>query len=125
MTAAFGRQEMLERVRRACAGLPETEEMIDGFGHTVMKVRGKTFIMMSPEEETPPGLSIKSDKEQQFLLLQQGGYVRTPYIGQHGWVSLDQASKPNWDEIAGLIRTGYLLAAPKRLAKEVLERRDT
>lgn len=69
-------------------------------------------------------MSIKSDKEQQFLLLQQGGYVKTPYIGQHGWVSLDQAYEPNWQEIAGLIRTGYQLAAPKRLAKEVSGRLD-
>ncbi|MFB9328234.1 MmcQ/YjbR family DNA-binding protein [Paenibacillus aurantiacus] len=119
MTPSFDGQEMLDHVRRACAGLPEAEESVDGFGHTVMKVRGKTFIMMNPNEETP-GLSIKSDKEQQYLLLQQGGYVRTPYIGQHGWVSLDRAAEPDWDEVAGLIRTAYLLAAPKRLAKAVL-----
>lgn len=38
--------DMLERVRGICRPLPEVEEIIDGFGHNVMKVRGKTFVMM-------------------------------------------------------------------------------
>ncbi|MCR2806960.1 MmcQ/YjbR family DNA-binding protein [Paenibacillus soyae] len=114
--------DMLERVRGICASLPEVEEIVDGFGHDVMKVRGKTFIMMGDGEgKGLPGLHIKSDKEQQYLLLQQGGYIRMPYLGQHGWVSLDKEAEPDWDEIAGLIRTAYLLAAPKRLVKQVLE----
>jgi predicted DNA-binding protein (MmcQ/YjbR family) len=113
--------DMLERVRLICSELPEVEEIIDGFGHNVMKVRGKTFVMMG-ENEGAAGLSIKSDKEKQFLLLQQGGYVKTPYIGQHGWVSIDKAAIPDWEELALLIKEAYLLAAPKRLAKQVLER---
>ncbi|MEK3885007.1 MmcQ/YjbR family DNA-binding protein [Paenibacillus sp. PL2-23] len=111
--------DMLERVRAICATLPEVEEIVDGFGQDVMKVRGKTFIMMS-EGNSFAGLHIKSDKEQQYVLLQQGGYVKTPYIGQHGWVSLDNDAEPDWDEITDLVRTAYLLAAPKRLVKQIL-----
>ncbi|MBO9600263.1 MAG: MmcQ/YjbR family DNA-binding protein [Cohnella sp.] len=112
--------DMLERVRTICDGLPEVEESIDGFGHSVMKVRGKTFIMMG-ENDGVAGLSFKSDLEEQSLLIQQGGYVRTPYIGQHGWASLDKSAPPNWDELPGLLRSAYLRAAPKRLAKQVME----
>lgn len=112
---------MLERVRNICAELPEVEEIVDGFGHNVMKVRGKTFVIMGENEGAAAGLSIKSDKEKQFLLLQQGGYVKTPYIGQHGWVSIDKTAAPDWDELAVLIKEAYLLAAPKRLVKQVLE----
>ncbi|MFC5529547.1 MmcQ/YjbR family DNA-binding protein [Cohnella yongneupensis] len=111
--------DMLERVRKICSPLLEVEEVIDGFGHNVMKVRGKTFIMMGEHEGTP-SLSLKSDKEAQSLLLQQGGYVRTPYIGQHGWVSLDTAVGPNWDELSELVKEAYLRAAPKKLVKQVL-----
>lgn len=113
--------DMLERVRNICRPLPEVEELIDGFGHHVFKVKGKSFVMMG-ENDGVPGLSIKSDKEQQYLLLQKGGYVKTPYIGHHGWVSLDHTAVPDWDEVAGLIKEGYLLAAPKRLVKQVLDR---
>lgn len=77
------------------------------------------------EHEGSPGLSIKSDKEQQYLLLQQGGYVKTPYIGQHGWVSLESGSTPNWGELADLIKEAYLRAAPKKLMKQVLESEDS
>ncbi|CAH0119723.1 MULTISPECIES: MmcQ/YjbR family DNA-binding protein [unclassified Paenibacillus] len=112
--------DMLERVRAICAPLPEVEELIDGFGHNVMKVRGKTFVMMG-ENQGIPSLSFKSTKEEQFLLLQQGGYVKMPYIGNHGWVSVDKAATPDWGELSGLIKEAYLLAAPKKLAKQVLE----
>lgn len=111
--------EMVERVRGICRPLPEVEELIDGFGHTVFKVKGKTFVMMG-ENDGLPGLSLKASKEEQSLLLQQGGYVRTPYIGQHGWVSLDKTAVPDWDELSELIKTAYLHAAPKRLVKQVL-----
>lgn len=112
--------EMLERVRAICAPLPEVEEIVDGFGHDVLKVKGKTFVMMG-EHDGAPTLSLKSDKEAQALLLLQGGYVRTPYIGQHGWVSLDPTVAPNWDELSVLIKEAYLRAAPKRIVRQVLE----
>ncbi|WP_336787622.1 MmcQ/YjbR family DNA-binding protein [Paenibacillus sp. MMO-177] len=113
---------MLERVRGICSALPEVDQIVDGFGHDVMKVRGKTFIMMGEGHNSAlPSLSIKATKEQQYLLLEQGGYVKTPYIGHHGWVSVDMEAGPNWDELAILIQEAYLLAAPKRLVKQVLE----
>ncbi|GGD91245.1 MmcQ/YjbR family DNA-binding protein [Paenibacillus nasutitermitis] len=112
--------DMLERVRAICSPLPDVEEVIDGFGHNVMKVRGKTFIMMG-ENDGFPSLSLKSSKEEQFLLLEKGGYIKTPYIGQHGWVSLDKAAAPDWSGLSVLIKEAYLLAAPKKLVKQVLE----
>ncbi|WP_201002854.1 MmcQ/YjbR family DNA-binding protein [Paenibacillus glycanilyticus] len=113
---------MLERVQGICSALPEVDQIVDGFGHDVMKVRGKTFIMMGEGHNSVlPSLSIKATKEQQYLLLEQGGYVKTPYIGHHGWVSVDMEAGPNWDELGVLIQEAYLLAAPKRLVKQVLD----
>jgi hypothetical protein len=111
--------EMLDNVRRICNSLPEVEEIIDGFGHTTFKVKGKSFIMMGENEEVVPGLSFKSDRENQEFLLQQGPYFKTPYIGQHGWVSIK--SPQNWDELEPLLKEAYLRAAPKRLAKQFME----
>lgn len=108
--------EMLNRVRGICASLPESEEMIDGFGHTVYKVRGKTFVMMGESREGDAHLSFKSDRENQELLIQQDCFYRTPYIGQHGWVSVKNPQ--DWDALSDLIKEAYLRAAPKRLAKQ-------
>jgi predicted DNA-binding protein (MmcQ/YjbR family) len=114
--------EMLDNVRRICAPFPEVEETIDGFGHTTFKVRGKSFIMMG-ENEAAPGLSFKSDRENQEFLLQQGPYFKTPYIGQHGWVSIK--SPQNWDDLGQLLKEAYLRASPKRLAKQLMEKNCT
>ncbi|MGM0881453.1 MAG: hypothetical protein ACQEXQ_10510 [Bacillota bacterium] len=67
--------EMLENVRRICSSLLEVEEIIDGFGHTTFKVKGKSFIMMG-ENEVGAGLSFKSDRENQEILLQQGRFIK-------------------------------------------------
>lgn len=111
--------EMLENVRRICSVLPEVEEIIDGFGHTTFKVRGKSFIIMGENEEGP-GLSFKSDHATQDTLLQQDGFIKTPYIGQHGWVSTKRCHPLNWDALSELFKEAYLRAAPKRIVKQLL-----
>lgn len=110
--------EMLDNLRRICGSLLEVEEIIDGFGHTTFKVKGKSFIMMG-ENEDGAGLSFKSDRENQEILLQQGRFIKTPYIGQHGWVSTKTGEPIDWDELGELLKEAYLRAAPKRLVKQL------
>lgn len=111
--------EALEMVRHICRELPEVEEVIDGFGHTTFKVRGKSFILMG-ESEQGFRLSFKSDRENQEMLIQQSRYHKTPYIGQHGWVSTSSEEDLHWEELAGLLKEAFLRAAPKRMVKELL-----
>lgn len=110
--------DMLDNVRRICGPLPETEEIIDGFGHTVFKVRGKSFVMLGESGAGGASMSFKSDRENQEMLVQQEGFYRTPYIGQHGWVSVTNPS--DWDMLGDLLKEAYLRAAPKRLVKQFL-----
>lgn len=114
-------RRMLENVRTIVKKLPEVEEVIDGFGHTVIRVRNKSFIFLGGSLESGPVISIKATKEmQQFLIgQQQGTFWKTPYIGQHGWVSTYAAAPDSWIELEPLIVEGYCLAAPKSLVKEV------
>lgn len=111
-------QRLLAALREACAGLPEVEEIIDGFGHTTFRVRKKSFVIAGMGEEGD-AVSIKADLMTQQLLVRRGPYYRTPYIGQHGWVSIARPLDHEWDEIRELIVDGYRLAAPKRLARLV------
>ncbi|XEC94281.1 MmcQ/YjbR family DNA-binding protein [Paenibacillus tarimensis] len=108
--------KMLKQVRHICEPLPEVEEIIDGFGHTTFKVRGKSFVIMGEHEGA--GISLKSDLETQEILLQQGPFYKTPYIGHHGWVSIRHPQ--DWDMLGELIKEAYLRAAPKRLVKQLL-----
>ncbi len=108
----------LERVRGICLQWPEAEEIVDGFGHNTFKVNGKSFVIMGEDERDGTiWISFKSDRETQSVLILQDGYVKTPYIGQHGWVSTNPPER--WDELTELIREAYLRAAPKRLVKEL------
>jgi predicted DNA-binding protein (MmcQ/YjbR family) len=107
---------MLENLRKICLALPEAVEHIDGFGHNTFKINGKSFVI-SGERENGFGISFKSDRETQELLLQKEYFFKTPYIGQHGWVSIQNPQDENWDELNDLIQEAYLRAAPKRLVK--------
>ena len=53
-------RRLLSALRKACRGLPEVEEVIDGFGHTTFKVRNKSFIIAGMGEKGE-ALSIKTD----------------------------------------------------------------
>ena len=68
-------------------------------------------------DETQLSFSIKSDPTTQAMLIKRGPYYRTPYIGQHGWVSLPADTKVKWSEIEDMVVDAYRLTAPKRLVK--------
>jgi predicted DNA-binding protein (MmcQ/YjbR family) len=109
-------QRLLAALRQVCAQLPEVEEHIDGFGHTTFKVRKKSFVIAGMGE-SGSAVSIKADHETQAALTRRGPYYRTPYIGQHGWISIDDPLRHDWAEVTELIVDGYRRAAPKSLAR--------
>jgi predicted DNA-binding protein (MmcQ/YjbR family) len=112
--------EWLGKVRLACKPLPEVVEKIDGFGHTAFRVNDKPFVIMG-ESESGTSISIKCDLHTQDILLQQGTYTKTPYIGQHGWVTLRSLQAVPWKEQQELIEEAYYRVAPKRLLKQLKE----
>jgi predicted DNA-binding protein (MmcQ/YjbR family) len=109
-------RRLLNALRKACAPLPEVVEEIDGFGHHAFRVNRKSFVIAGMGEDGT-AVSIKSDPANQALLVERGPFYRTPYIGQHGWVTLDEPLKGDWSEVEELIVDAYRLAAPKRLAR--------
>ncbi len=38
------------------------------------------------------------------------------YVGHKGWVGMRLDARPDWDEVAALVRRSYSLIAPKKLA---------
>ncbi|MDR7077170.1 putative DNA-binding protein (MmcQ/YjbR family) [Neobacillus niacini] len=108
---------MLDNVRTICLALPEAVEVIDGFGHNTFKINRKSFVI-SGESEKGFSLSFKSDRETQELLLQKEHFYKTPHIGHHGWVSIQNPDQEVWEELTDLIQEAYLRAAPKRLVKK-------
>ena len=98
--------------------LPEVVEARDGFGHTVFKV-GKKSIVILGDNDGVVDLAINVDRETQRFLIAQGGFERTPYIGQHGWTSHTVTRATDWEHVAELMREAYRRVAPKRLAAQL------
>jgi predicted DNA-binding protein (MmcQ/YjbR family) len=88
----------------------------DGFGHTVLKFKTKSLALMgSNYDGGGVSLSLKADKFTQEILIDTGEFVRTPYIGQHGWVSVDDEPriKKNWAHVERLLETAWTALQPK------------
>ena len=39
-----------------------------------------------------------------------------PYVGHKGWIGIRLDHRPDWDEVAVVVRRSYRLIAPKKLA---------
>ena len=109
-----------ERLRSLTAGLPEVVEALDGFGHTSFRVRKRSFVILGQGGDAP-SLSIKADRHTQAHLIRHTAFVRSPYIGQHGWVTLSDATDADWEHVAVLVRDAYRLAAPRTLVRSLEE----
>jgi predicted DNA-binding protein (MmcQ/YjbR family) len=109
-------QEIITKVRGITESFPEVVEHIDQFGHLSFRIKDKPFVIIGEDES--PSLSIKTLKTTQALLLQKPEeFYKSPYIGHHGWTSVQTSQRINWEEINDYIREAYLQTAPKRIVK--------
>lgn len=106
--------ELIAKIRKHCAQFPEVAEKIDLFGHTSFRISDKPFVILGGMESVL--LSIKADKHMQEFLLQQAdtNFRKTPYIGQHGWITVIDLERADWKELEELITEGYYRTAPKK-----------
>ena len=105
-----------ERLRTICLALPEAEER-ETWESPTFRVRDKIFAMQQQGDgrpsvwcKAPPGsqmVLVGADPERFFV---------PPYVGHKGWVGMRLDGKPDWDEVAALVKRSYGLIAPKRLA---------
>jgi predicted DNA-binding protein (MmcQ/YjbR family) len=109
-------QKLIARMAKATARLPGVTQEVDGFGHNTFKV-GKKSIVMIGSGEGAGSLSIKCDLTTQDALIRSGRYVRTPYIGQHGWITIMGDARLDWAEIEELVEDAYRMSAPRKLLK--------
>ncbi len=104
---------LLSVLRRACAKLPDAEEYVM-VHHPAFRVGKKPFAIAGMEEATKGAtLSINLGVEAQHHLLDDPRFTRTPYIGQHGWVTAPQA-KLEKGELETLVIESYKRVANKK-----------
>ena len=104
------------RLRAICLSLPEAAER-ETWGDPTYRVRGKIFAM-EKRGNGRVSLWCKAPPGSQHVLVgaDPSRFFAPPYVGPKGWVGVRLDDGPDWDELAGLVRRSYRLAAPKRLA---------
>jgi predicted DNA-binding protein (MmcQ/YjbR family) len=105
---------------------PGAEVVTDGHGHTVFRVRGKTFLYVGGPQE--PGVGVKlspaartlltrdPDGDQRYDSLLYGYPLKiNKYSGQHGWVDVWARDAKSLPFVLSLIDESYQQMAPKRM----------
>ena len=103
----------LTEMRRICLALPEATETMT-WGQPHFRVRGKIFAGFGDHGGTFT-LGFKLEREHADAAIQDPRFARAPYVGQHGWISMDVKGVRDWKEVRALVRESYRLIAPKRL----------
>lgn len=82
----------MTKLRRICAPLPGVEEYVM-VHHPAFRVGKKPFAIVGMEEAKKGAtLSVNLGRDEQVQLLDDPRFTKTPYIGQHGWVTTPLAA---------------------------------
>ncbi len=107
------------KLRAFGLGLPEASEDFP-WGHTALKVRGKTFVWLDKTDGVL-SLTVKLPVSRDFALVfdfaEPAGYG----LGRSGWIAcrFPKGEKPDLDLIKRWIAESYRAVAPKKLAAQV------
>lgn len=111
----------LVRIRKMCLALPEAAE-VEAWGEPTFRVRKKLFAMYANKNNHHGGgrnsVWIKATSSNQSLMIEAhpDRFFKPPYVGPSGWIGVWLDGKCDWNEVASLLRDGYRLIAPKKLA---------
>ncbi|MHB0971913.1 MAG: MmcQ/YjbR family DNA-binding protein [Thermoanaerobaculia bacterium] len=108
-------KRMLDAIRRACLALPETRESSSS-GNATFQAGRRTFAVFEIYEDRP-SLAVKVAPDEQHTYLEDTAFYMTPYVGQHGWVSLKLDERFDPREIEILIGESYRLVANQRMLR--------
>lgn len=100
-------------LRNICAKLPGAEEYVM-VHHPAFRVGKKPFAIAGLDSERRgSALSINLGRDAQDGLLGDARFARTPYIGQHGWVTISQRELAP-SELAVLVTESWRRVASKK-----------
>jgi len=120
---------LLERVRAACAPLPEVEDRLS-HGSPGFFVRGrKSFAQLwnrGHHDDDFPHLWVAAADGVQGELIGSDPetFFRPPYVGHRGWVGVRLDRGLGDDELAELLEDAYRVVAPVTLVR-ALDRRES
>jgi hypothetical protein len=109
----------IERLRKLCLALPETAEK-EAWGECTFRVGGKMFAMTDNDHHHSGHVAvwIAAPAMAQEILVRSDPerFFKPPYVGHKGWVGVRLDVKVDWKQLAGILKDGHSMTAPKRLS---------
>jgi predicted DNA-binding protein (MmcQ/YjbR family) len=114
---------ILKRLREVCLALPEAFEK-EAWGECTFRVTGGSMFAMTDNNHHGSGhvaVWVKAPAMVQEILVNSDAkrFFIPPYMGPKGWVGVRLDYKVNWDEVAGILKDGYQMSAPKKLGGQI------
>ena len=110
-------RKLVTLLERVCRGLPGAEQYVM-VHHPAFRVGKKPFAIAGMNEAREGAtLSVNLGKEAQDGLLADARFTRTPYIGQHGWVTVSQRALRKGELEALVVESWRRVATKKQLAE--------
>jgi predicted DNA-binding protein (MmcQ/YjbR family) len=109
--ASHGEDATFQKVRALCLALPDTKLTMT-WGSPHFRVGEKIFCGFGKHREKWV-LGVKLAQSHARSVIKEARFWPAPYVGKHGWVSMDVTQRKSWDEVAALVRESYELIAPK------------
>jgi predicted DNA-binding protein (MmcQ/YjbR family) len=114
--AGDAQAQLVAELRELCKQFPGSEEYVM-VHHPAFRVGKKPFVIAGIADSAAVGLSINLGHEAQAGLLDDERFSKTPYIGQHGWVTVARAALQR-AELAELVTSSWRrVAKSKQLAE--------
>jgi hypothetical protein len=117
-------EKLLERLRRIAESLPEVT-FEPRLQHATFFVAGKKKFAYFLNDHHGDGIVAVSTRagpgeNTELVASDPDRFYLPAYLGPRGWIALRlDHGRVDWTEVSELVTDGYLLAAPKRLARLV------
>lgn len=102
----------LKKLRAICLSLPDTKETIT-WGRPHFRV-GERIFCGCGEEQGRLTIGFKLERPHADLVVDGDRFRRAPYVGRHGWVSMDAERIDDWKLVRAFVEESYRLIATCR-----------
>ena len=119
----------IRRLREICLALPGAFEK-EAWGECTFRVTGGSMFAMTDNHHHGAkhiAVWVKAPLEVQEILVgaDPKRFFVPPYMGAKGWIGVRLDYKVDWQELAGIVKDGYAMSAPKRLRATAAARQST
>jgi hypothetical protein len=125
MVISRGEDPVLRRLSRICLALPEAVGE-HHTSHAIFRVRSRVFAYYLHDHHgdgiVAVGCRTARGENKDWVAADRSRFYLPAYIGARGWVGLRLDVAPvDWLQVSQFVVESYRLAAPKRLAAQVVE----